>query len=257
MGALKSSKCRKGHSLRGNNLYIRKDGTRECRACSNRRATDHWKSTRSTTVRCSVDGCLQDAKTRGYCATHYERIRTDRTVDAPLVRRNMHLSVHERKAKKAAKDARYRARHSAQIAAKKRSRNLERPDLQQGRNARWRKAHPEQMRAITRQFRARHPDVVRRFPSNQPEARRKAMLEWMYGPGAAQHHRDQLAKQEDMCAICGKKLKLEQDHEHLTSRLRGALCGCCNRGIGFFKEDVEIIRKAIEYLLSWQQAKVS
>jgi len=34
MGALKSLRCSKGHLLKGRNLYLRKDGTRECRACS-------------------------------------------------------------------------------------------------------------------------------------------------------------------------------------------------------------------------------
>ena len=34
MGALKSYKCSKGHVLKGTNLYIRADGTRECRKCS-------------------------------------------------------------------------------------------------------------------------------------------------------------------------------------------------------------------------------
>lgn len=34
MGALKSSRCSRGHKLSGKNLYIRTDGTRECRKCS-------------------------------------------------------------------------------------------------------------------------------------------------------------------------------------------------------------------------------
>jgi hypothetical protein len=34
MGAIKSMKCMKGHLLRGKNLYIRANGTRECKACS-------------------------------------------------------------------------------------------------------------------------------------------------------------------------------------------------------------------------------
>jgi hypothetical protein len=38
MGALKSYKCSRGHVLAGKNLYIRKNGTRECRKCSLQRA---------------------------------------------------------------------------------------------------------------------------------------------------------------------------------------------------------------------------
>ncbi len=34
MGALKSPTCSKGHKMEGDNLYLRKDGSRECRQCS-------------------------------------------------------------------------------------------------------------------------------------------------------------------------------------------------------------------------------
>lgn len=38
MGALKSTHCSKGHALIADNLYQRKNGSRECRACSLERA---------------------------------------------------------------------------------------------------------------------------------------------------------------------------------------------------------------------------
>jgi hypothetical protein len=34
MGALKSLRCARGHKLAGKNLYLRRNGQRECRACS-------------------------------------------------------------------------------------------------------------------------------------------------------------------------------------------------------------------------------
>lgn len=34
MGAIKAYKCNQGHVLKGGNLYLRKNGTRECRKCS-------------------------------------------------------------------------------------------------------------------------------------------------------------------------------------------------------------------------------
>jgi len=39
MGALKSKRCSRGHLLAGRNLYMRKDGSRECLRCSLERAT--------------------------------------------------------------------------------------------------------------------------------------------------------------------------------------------------------------------------
>ena len=55
------------------------------------------------------------------------------------------------------------------------------------------------------------------------------------------------------CAICGKhqsevSTTFHVDHDHETGRIRALLCSGCNIGIGQFKEDVEIIKKVMEYL---------
>lgn len=34
MGALKAARCARGHKMGGDNLYVRQNGQRECRACS-------------------------------------------------------------------------------------------------------------------------------------------------------------------------------------------------------------------------------
>jgi hypothetical protein len=47
MGAHKSYKCSKGHILKDGNLYIRKDGTRECRKCSLDRGQKRRKALRA------------------------------------------------------------------------------------------------------------------------------------------------------------------------------------------------------------------
>jgi hypothetical protein len=59
------------------------------------------------------------------------------------------------------------------------------------------------------------------------------------------------------CAICGVKLdayslnKRERghiDHCHETGKTRGVLCDLCNKGLGHFKDSIENLNKAIEYL---------
>ena len=63
-----------------------------------------------------------------------------------------------------------------------------------------------------------------------------------------------LSKQNNVCAICGKtqKYKIEKelsiDHDHVTGRVRGLLCECCNSAIGLFDEDIHILNNAIEYI---------
>lgn len=47
----------------------------------------------------------------------------------------------------------------------------------------------------------------------------------------------------------GIVIKLSLDHDHYTSKIRGILCQECNHAIGLFKDDVELLKKAIEYLL--------
>jgi uncharacterized protein with PIN domain len=38
------------------------------------------------------------------------------------------------------------------------------------------------------------------------------------------------------------------DHNHDTNKFRGWLCHNCNMGIGAFRDNTEILQKAIEYL---------
>jgi hypothetical protein len=53
------------------------------------------------------------------------------------------------------------------------------------------------------------------------------------------------------CAICGKHInkRLCVDHDHLTNAVRGLLCTSCNLGLGYFYDDPEIVKSALEYLM--------
>jgi hypothetical protein len=69
-------------------------------------------------------------------------------------------------------------------------------------------------------------------------------------------YQDLLIMKEDQdykCGICGiheenTTKKLAVDHDHKTNQVRGFLCSNCNRGIGLLKDDVEVMKKAIDYL---------
>ena len=54
------------------------------------------------------------------------------------------------------------------------------------------------------------------------------------------------------CAICGGPPKgrgrYHFDHDHITGEFRGLLCTSCNVAIGHFRDDKELLLKAIEYL---------
>jgi hypothetical protein len=59
-----------------------------------------------------------------------------------------------------------------------------------------------------------------------------------------------LVDQDNSCAICKKEIGWESavDHCHTTGKIRGLLCRNCNLGLGGFKDNIETIRKAIEYV---------
>lgn len=61
---------------------------------------------------------------------------------------------------------------------------------------------------------------------------------------------DLVAKQNGVCAICNKSdgKKLHIDHNHTSNKVRGLLCGSCNRGLGMFKDNIYTMEKAIKYL---------
>ena len=56
------------------------------------------------------------------------------------------------------------------------------------------------------------------------------------------------------CPICAKRTiagitsKVVLDHNHRTGTVRGWVCDSCNTGIGRFKDDIEIIKRAIKFL---------
>jgi Autographiviridae endonuclease VII len=55
-----------------------------------------------------------------------------------------------------------------------------------------------------------------------------------------------------VCHICEKgcptKRRLATDHNHVTELVRGLLCINCNKGLGNFKDSIDLLKKAIAYL---------
>lgn len=59
-----------------------------------------------------------------------------------------------------------------------------------------------------------------------------------------------LSAQNGVCAICRCRPDhtLHVDHDHRTGLVRGLLCRNCNRGIGCLRDDLDLLRNAVEYL---------
>lgn len=64
-----------------------------------------------------------------------------------------------------------------------------------------------------------------------------------------EEYKQQCETRENVCDICATKTDtMHVDHNHKTSKVRGYLCGSCNRGIGLLKDSPEVLRLAAEYL---------
>lgn len=64
-----------------------------------------------------------------------------------------------------------------------------------------------------------------------------------------------LNQQNGKCKICNaaevgsnRCSNFYIDHCHNTGKVRGLLCHSCNFGIGYFKDNIELLNKAINYL---------
>lgn len=86
------------------------------------------------------------------------------------------------------------------------------------------------------------------------ERLRNSRYKYRYGITLEDYNR-MFAEQGGVCKICkkddpGRKQSnhLAVDHCHKTGRVRGLLCLKCNKGLADFNEDLELFKKAMEYL---------
>ena len=55
--------------------------------------------------------------------------------------------------------------------------------------------------------------------------------------------------QDGQCGICKEYMESPHvDHNHETGKVRGLLCHGCNSGLGLLKENVNALKRAVEYL---------
>lgn len=83
----------------------------------------------------------------------------------------------------------------------------------------------------------------------------------VYGISLEQYNQMRIT-QNHKCKICevdelnaGKK-GLVIDHDHETGKIRGLLCGSCNRALGYFKDRLDILNKAVDYLSKKSESNV-
>lgn len=116
----------------------------------------------------------------------------------------------------------------------------------------YRIKNSEKLKKSAREWQKNNPDRVKLL-------KRKSNLK-KYGLSIEDY--DILLKlQGGSCAICNSVNNLQIDHDHKCCQdnarscgncVRGIICGNCNTMIANAKDDIEILKAAIDYLRRWQ-----
>ena len=140
------------------------------------------------------------------------------------------------------------------------------PEKERENKRKWRAAHPERLREQGHRYRAANREKIRDrrrkyYAKNREQLLEKNhkyyakhRLEWRkyalsHDYGLTLEKFDALVvSQNGRCAICGDRDELVVDHDHETGCLRGLLCQHCNTGLGRFRDNLNSLQKAIDYL---------
>jgi hypothetical protein len=134
----------------------------------------------------------------------------------------------------------YKENHKEKMSAYLKKYRRENKQKAQDYNLNYKNKNKEKLKADRICYRKKQAEKIRhQVWKNKLKAR--------YGLTPQQYF-DLMKKHGGKCAICGSDKKLGIDHCHKTKKIRGILCGDCNRGLGLFKDNQEFLLKAVNYL---------
>lgn len=108
-------------------------------------------------------------------------------------------------------------------------------------------------RAESEEARKAHREEVRKWQRENPEKVKRAYHLREYGLSLVEFS-NLFEAQDGKCAICeysdtsNPRMFPVIDHCHTNKHVRGILCANCNHGIGNFKDNPKLLRKAAKYL---------
>lgn len=89
--------------------------------------------------------------------------------------------------------------------------------------------------------------AIKRWSLANKDRRRDTALRRLYGISLTEYS-TRVTSQNGLCLICEVKSALVVDHCHRSGKIRGLLCGTCNRAMGLFQDDPAKLRSAVSYL---------
>lgn len=110
-------------------------------------------------------------------------------------------------------------------------------------------------RRIQRRYERKYEERVREFKRHHARRKRWSIFTYPDGVGGVRAFTDddfdyEFIEQHGCCKLCGFEFDKmpDVDHDHQTMRFRGLLCAVCNKGLGMFRDDVELLRRAADYI---------
>lgn len=123
----------------------------------------------------------------------------------------------------------------------------------------WRNRHKTQDKKRKQEWYLKNKERVRCqgkiWNQNNKSKIQHRYLQKTYGITLSQYE-DTFQRQNGCCAICHRpqsslKKKLGVDHNHITGKVRGLLCYECNYGLGYFKDNADILIQGAKYINSF------
>jgi len=114
----------------------------------------------------------------------------------------------------------------------------------------YKKRIQETIRARGKEYYEKNREQVlarSKIARSSPEWQNKR-LQRLYGI-SLEEYQTLCVLQKEKCAICGAKGELVVDHCHTTGIVRGMLCSFCNTGLGYFRDEPNLLTQAATYLL--------
>ena len=239
-----------------------------CRRCYGRLQRNGDFQSRRVKNICDVDGCDNPVISFGLCDKHRKRLdrhgHTEQTRASDWGQRESHPLYHSwgwiKRESEALGDWSDFAIFVAEVGAKPEGNyRLKRKDV----SLDWSKENVHWVLFAEacddpEEERQRQADQYRDWRKENPDKERDGYLKNRYGI-TLDHFNALNEAQEGLCAIClkeesainrhtGEPRRLAVDHCHSTGKIRGLLCTGCNTALGGFKDDVELLQKAIHYL---------
>ena len=122
------------------------------------------------------------------------------------------------------------------------------------RNKKWHQENKNKERERHRKYRQENKDKINKEAKKYRQKNRNKIINQYYikKHNISLNKKIKLLEQQNwQCYICKKIIDVNNghiDHCHKTKKIRGILCGSCNRALGLFQDNIKLLKKAINYL---------